>query len=151
MRAGLRRLANLIREQLAQGVDARRLALTCAVGVSCGSFPLIGFTTLMCLGFGFALRLNQPILQAVNFAMGPAQLLLIPVFGYAGMKIGRPLDVDPHPQAIIAAFTNGPAAFLRTYGELGLRAVLVWAATVPLMALVAYKMSLRALGRLGAA
>ena len=136
------RLKALLYEQLAQGVDPRKLALTCAVGISCGSFPLIGFTTLLCLGFGVALKLNQPLLQALNFLMGPIQLVLIPVFGYAGMKLGRPLNVDPHPQAIVQSFAAGPAEFLKTYGELGLRAVLVWALTVPILAAVIYKFSL---------
>ena len=143
----MNRLRQVLYGQLALGTDRRKLALTCAVGVSCGTLPLLGLTTVLCLICGFLFKLNQPILQAINFVMIPVQLLLIPVFGFAALKLGRPLAVDPHPEAIIRAFAAGPADFLRVYGELGLRAVAAWALSVPLLAGVVYNLSLKWLAK----
>lgn len=140
-----------IAEQLAAGADPHRLALSLACGATLGAFPLIGFTTLLCLGAGWWLRLNQPLLQTVNYFMGPLQLALIPVFGYAALKLGRPLNVDPHPAAIASAFARDPREFLAAYGELGARAVLVWAVTAPPAGWCIYRAALRTLQRGGRA
>ncbi len=137
-----------VRAQLLKGADSRGLAITCAMGVSLGAFPLIGTTTVLCLIAGLALGLNQPVLQTVNYLMAPVQLALIPVFGFAGMHLGSPLNVDPNPATIVAEFLKSPSGFLVVYGELGLRAVAVWGVTAPIGGFVVYRLCLSTFRRL---
>jgi len=65
---------------LKQGVSPRRLALTLALGFAIGCIPVFGVPTLLCAGLALALRLNQPAIQAANYAAMPLQLALIVPF-----------------------------------------------------------------------
>src|SRR6185369_3211353 len=62
-----RRIIAPLRALLTQGVTPDQLAFTLAVGTACSLVPFLGFTTLLNLGVGLWLRLNQPILQTVNY------------------------------------------------------------------------------------
>ena len=82
-----RRLLDPLRRQLVQGVTPRKLAATLAVGTVCSLFPFLGFTSLLNLAVGIALRLNQPLLQGWNQLLGPLQLPLVGLAG--GLRSGR--------------------------------------------------------------
>jgi uncharacterized protein (DUF2062 family) len=122
-----------IRSQLMQGADASGLALSCGVGAAIAMFPIFGVTTLLCLIVGLIFRLNQPTLQAVNYAMAPVQLLLIPIFGYAASRLGHEAPIDINPASMISSFMSGPLPFIRTYGVLGLKAIFLWSLVAPLV------------------
>jgi len=70
---------------LRQGMSPRRLALTQALGFAIGCIPVIGVPTLLCAGLALLLGLNQPAIQAANYAAMPLQLILIVPF----MRLGR--------------------------------------------------------------
>jgi uncharacterized protein (DUF2062 family) len=70
---------------LRQGVSPRRLALTIALGFAIGCIPVLGVPTLLCAALALLLRLNQPAIQAANYAAMPLQLLLIVPF----MRLGK--------------------------------------------------------------
>jgi uncharacterized protein (DUF2062 family) len=70
---------------LRQGVTPRRLALTLALGFAIGCIPVIGIPTVLCAGLALALRLNQPAIQAANYAAMPLQILLFVPF----MRLGK--------------------------------------------------------------
>lgn len=69
---------------LKQGLTPHDLALTVAIGVTMGIFPVLGMTTILCTLAAVTLRLNLPALQSVNWAMSPVQLLLLIPFTHAG-------------------------------------------------------------------
>ncbi len=48
--------------QLAQGTTPAKIAQAIAFGVTTGVFPLLGTTTVLALGVGVLLKLNQPVL-----------------------------------------------------------------------------------------
>ena len=72
-----------------QGITPDKIALTFAVGSACSLFPFLGFTSLLNLGAGLWLRLNQPLLQTLNQVLGPLQLLLILVYVRLGEWLWR--------------------------------------------------------------
>jgi len=79
---------------LQQGITPRKLAITCALGVVLGLFPVFGVTTLLCLAAAMIFRLNIPIIQLVNYLAAPLQLLLIVPF----IKLGAfMLRLKPFP------------------------------------------------------
>jgi uncharacterized protein (DUF2062 family) len=75
---------------LRQGVSPQRLALTLALGFAIGCIPVIGVPTLLCAALALALRLNQPAIQAANYAAMPLQLVLIAPFVRLGGKLLAP-------------------------------------------------------------
>ena len=126
-----RRLLGPLRAQLTQGVTPDRLALTVAVGTACSLLPFFGFTTLLNLAVGLRLRLNQPILQTVNYLLTPVQLSLILVYVRAGEFIWR---AEPMPLSIptlVTSFRADPLSFLENFGLTGIHAATAWLLSVP--------------------
>jgi uncharacterized protein (DUF2062 family) len=142
-----RRLIHPVKLQLLQGISPRSLALACALGVGLGAFPLFGTTTGLCLIVGVSFKLNQPVLQAVNYLMSPFQLLGIPFFArYGCIFTGSPM-VSINPQQILNEFHTDMPMFLAKYGWIGLHAILAWALIIPWVALVVYGVSFLAFKR----
>jgi hypothetical protein len=76
-----RRIARPIVELLRQGVTPEKMALSLALGVALGVFPVVGSTTALCALVAFIWRLNLPAIQIVNYFVYPLQIaLLIPFF-----------------------------------------------------------------------
>ena len=72
-----RRVVDPIVAQLTQGLTPKKIALTIAIGSSIAMFPILGTTTLICLIVGVFMKLNQPIIQAVNVACTPIHIPFI--------------------------------------------------------------------------
>lgn len=85
-------MARPIVDLLRQGVTPEKLALSIALGVALGVFPVIGTTTALCALAALILRLNLPAIQIVNYFVYPLQIaLLIPFF-----RLGEKLFGAPH-------------------------------------------------------
>ncbi|MFP5358176.1 MAG: DUF2062 domain-containing protein [Gammaproteobacteria bacterium] len=140
---------NPLRDQLRQGVTPAKLALTLALGLTLGIFPLLGITTVLCALLAVWLRLNQPVIQLVNYAAYPVQLLLLIPFYRAGERL---FGADPVPifsvADLVARFNAGPWQFVLDYGLVGLYGVVVWLLLAPLLGLLIYALSLPLLRRL---
>jgi uncharacterized protein (DUF2062 family) len=81
-----RRIRALLLVLLTQGAPPDSIALALSVGAVCSVFPFLGLTSLLNLGAGFWLRLNQPLLQTLNQLLGPVQLAMI--IGYVRLGGG---------------------------------------------------------------
>ncbi len=144
-----RRVVGPLLVQLTQGVTPDRIALTVAVGTACSLLPFLGFTSLMNLGVGLWLRLNQPILQTLNQLLGPVQLALILGYVRVGEKIWR---AEPMPLSIgilLKAFKDDPWAFVQRFGWTGVHAATAWALSAPLIVATLYYGLRPVLRRLG--
>ena len=85
------------------GVSAETIALSAAIALLLGVFPVYGFPTLFCAVAAVLFRLNLPAMQAVNLLSSPLQLALLAPFARLG---GRMLPLpDPmlHGGAQLAA------------------------------------------------
>ena len=133
-----RRIVAPLRAQLTQGVTPDRLALTLAVGTACSLLPFLGFTSLLNLGVGLWLRLNQPILQTLNQLLGGLQLALILVYVRAGEFIWRSSHLPLSLAQLTAAFRADPWGFARRFGWTGVHAGTAWLLSVPLIVAAIY-------------
>jgi uncharacterized protein (DUF2062 family) len=70
-----------------------------AAGLVLGVFPMLGATTLLCVGAAFAFRLNQPAMQLVNYLAYPLQLALLIPFIRLGERL---FGVRPMPLSLPA-------------------------------------------------
>ena len=135
--------------QLRQGITPDKLALTMAVGAMAGTFPVLGSTTILCLSLGALLRLNQPILQAVNHACYPLQLILIPVFIRLGERIYHAPPLPFSIPQLLGKFRSAPLPFFREFSSTFGHCITAWALFAPIAGGLIYR-SMRPLLRAAA-
>ena len=123
------RVRSVVVGQLVQGVTPKALALTISLGMVLGIFPILGSTTLLCGLAAWGLKLNQPVIQVINFVIAyPLHLaLLIPFYA-----AGQALFGQPAMALSIVGLTRelhhlGVMGFVTMYGLVALRGIVVWA------------------------
>jgi uncharacterized protein (DUF2062 family) len=120
--------------QLTQGSSPEKLAWTIALGIVLGVFPIMGATSLVCLGLGWMLKLNQPILHIFKSAVYPLHLALILVFIRLGERLhGVPLISFSIPE-LLAKFNADPLQFARDFGMAAWHGVTAWLLIAPVAA-----------------
>lgn len=137
-----RRFVDPIVAQLTQGLTPHKIALTIAVGSAIALFPILGTTTLLCLIVGIFLRLNQPIIQAVNYACTPIHLPFI----FYSFKWGEQLFGVTHPRLEMRVMRRmlieHPAQFVHDYGATAVHAIVFWAVCMPFWITAVYYVAL---------
>lgn len=134
-----------IRSLLTQGLSPRLLALSLAVGLVVGIFPVLGTTTVLCTLFAAALRLNLVAVQTVHFLMTPVQLLLIIPFVRVGEWV---LGRAPQPLSIsegLALIAQGAVNAVAVLWDAILHAMLGWLLLGPVLLAVVYVVLAQAL------
>ena len=136
-----------IRAQLTQGLSPEKIALTVAVGLCIAVNPVVGTTTVLCFVAAWALRLNQPVIQAINWSSYALQLLLIFPFIRLGERIFR---APPETRSLERARRDGegrPAEDGRhARRDIG-HAFVAWLVAAPLLVAAIYFATLPALRR----
>jgi uncharacterized protein (DUF2062 family) len=133
---------SVIVQQLTQGLSAEKIALTIAVGLVIAINPVIGTTTIGCFVAAWALNLNQPIIQVINWSSYALQLLLIFPFIRLGEWIFR-APPERRTFAELAAMTKAnPIDSLATLGMTILHAVVAWILVAPFVLGAVYAASL---------
>jgi uncharacterized protein (DUF2062 family) len=123
---------------LKAGMSYRKVALTIALGMVFGIFPIVGTSTVLCAVAALALRLNLPIIQIVNYAVYPLQIILLAPFLAAGAWLfGDPRAVD-FDGAFIASMQNDPWGSLASLWDMILYAVAVWMVVSPIIVMIIY-------------
>lgn len=134
-----RRILEPVIRQLKQGTTPRMIAISIAAGAVLGIFPILGSTTLLCAVIAAVFRLNQPVIQVINYLIYPVQIALLFGFYRAGEKLFRQ---DPVPLLSItelnARFWAAPGQFFIDYGTVALYGVAVWALLAPLLFALLY-------------
>ena len=125
-------------ELLRQGVTPEKMALSLALGMALGVFPVLGTTTALCALAAFAWRLNLPAIQIVNYFVYPLQLaLLIQFFGAGERLFGArhlPLSVAQIGAMVRASFWGATRLLWTTIWH----AAVVWCLIAPLFVTLAY-------------
>jgi uncharacterized protein (DUF2062 family) len=133
-----RRLVRPLLNLLRQGVNPEKIALSVALGVMLGVFPVLGATTALCALAAFAWQLNLPAIQVVNYFVYPLQIaLLIPFF-----RLGERLFRAPHlplsvPQIYAMIHANMGNA-IRLMWTTTWHAIVVWCLVAPVCAAAIY-------------
>jgi uncharacterized protein (DUF2062 family) len=143
-----RRVVTPVLDQLRQGITPRKLALSLAIGVVVSVMPVLGVTTLVALGFSFALRLNHPAVVASNYAAYPLQILLYIPFFRAGAWVTRGPAVPFSLDQIEAELAAGVWPTVVKYAGANARAVVAWLVVAPLATFLLYRIFLPLLARL---
>ncbi|MGD1968417.1 MAG: DUF2062 domain-containing protein [Desulfobacterales bacterium] len=132
------RITGLIRAMLKEGVSLHKIALCLAVGVTLGIFPVLGMTTLLCTLAAFALRLNLPAIQLVNFVVYPVQLILLAPFYSAGSWLFNQGSNHVSGESLIFLLKNDFWGSMTSLWNLTLYAIFTWAVICPFIILILY-------------
>ncbi len=119
--------------QLAQGTTPAKIAQAIAFGVTTGVFPLLGTTTVLALGVGILLKLNQPVLQVFRELTYPVQLASILFFMRAGESLFGAEHVPLSIPTMMDRFFAAPGQFMKEFGMIGLYGVVVWLLLAPVL------------------
>ncbi|CAM2873550.1 DUF2062 domain-containing protein [Rariglobus hedericola] len=127
-----RRFGDPVMALLTQGVTPDKVASTVAVGTAASLFPFLGFTTTLNIIIGFWFRMNQPLLQAVNYLLAPLHIVMILVYVRVGEWIWRSSE-DPFSIGdLISSFRHDTfREFLHRFGWAGVHAFTAWVISVP--------------------
>jgi uncharacterized protein (DUF2062 family) len=128
--------------QLTQGITPEKIALTVAVGSSIAMFPLLGTTTLLCLLAGIFLKLNQPIIQVVNYLCTPLHIWFI----FSSLHWGERMFGATHSRLATRAMREmlmtHPLQFMQVFSVNILHACFVWAIIAPFWGTAVYYVAL---------
>jgi uncharacterized protein (DUF2062 family) len=138
-----RRFKDPVLNLLTQWVTPDTMAFKLARGTGLSLFPFFGFTTLLNAVVGVWLRLNQPLLQTLNYVLSPVHLAMILVYVRLGEWIWRDPPLPLSVPVLVQSFREQSLLeFLQRFGWAGIHAFTAWAVTLPLLIL-----GLRALAR----
>ena len=132
------KVADPIVKQLTQGLSPENIALTVAVGLTIAVNPVVGTTTILCFAAAWALGLNQPIIQAINWSSYALQLLLIFPFIRLGEKIFRAEPETRTLQELVAMAKADAFGTISKLGETIGHAVVAWLLVAPLLTAAIY-------------
>jgi uncharacterized protein (DUF2062 family) len=145
------RVVGLLIAQLQQGISPQKIALTVALGICFSAFPIIGATSLLCFTFGLWLRLNQPIIQLVNWLGSPLQLGLLLMFVRLGEWLMRAQRVSFSIPELFAKFHASPTKFFQEFGLTGVHGIIGWLVVAPFAGVLLYYLFLPMTKKLAAA
>ena len=129
---------SLILAQFTQGFTPQKITLTIALGFNLGIFPIFGATSTLCAIAGIGLKLNQPVIQLVNWLVSPLQLAMILVFVRIGEWVARAQPVSFSIPELFRKFHDSPAQFLQEFGLTGLHGIIAWLVIAPFLTALAY-------------
>ena len=142
------RVVALIVAQFTQGFTPQKIALTIALGLNLAVFPILGSTTLLCALVAFCLKLNQPVIQLVNWLAYPLHLMLLLGFVRIGEWLMRAPPVPFSIPELLRKFNESPGKFMQEFGMTGVHGIVAWLLIAPLAAALIYFLLLTPLKKL---
>ncbi len=133
---------------LKQGISYRKIALSIALGVSLGIFPVLGTSTILCVVAAVIFRLNLLAIQLVNYLVYPLQLLLLIPFFRAGELLLSDARVTVTLNTVVESFKADWLEALNLLWETLMHAAVVWLLISPILTLLMYHLLKPALRRL---
>lgn len=121
---------------LRQGTTPTKLAVTLAIGICIGCFPVLGTTTVFCIVVAFLFRLNQAAIQVGNYLAFPLQLLLTIPFLRLGERIFHAGHLPLAPDQLLSMARRSPHETAKAFVVGQGHAIVAWALVAPIAALL---------------
>ena len=141
-RVVVRVVAPIVR-QFRQSVTPEQIALTIALGLAIGVFPILGATTILCAIAAVVLRLNQPIIQLVNYVAYPAQLVTLIPFYRAGESLFNRPHLPLSIPMLMDRFRDDAGKFFSDFGIVAVYGILVWCLIAAIYFAITWAISVR--------
>ncbi len=130
--------AAAIVDQLTQGLSPDRVAMTVAVGLCIAIIPIVGVTTILSFAAAWALRLNQPVIQFINWTSYPLQLLLILPFIRMGERLFHAPRLRLSVAELVAFAKTDPWGAIATLWTTLWHAATAWAILTPFLGILIF-------------
>ncbi len=115
--------------ELRQGATPAGVSAAVCVSFAIAIVPVIGVTTVGCVVAGRIFRLNHVVMQVVNHASYPLQLLLLVPFVRLGETLVGAAPLALSPSALVDEFNRSFGGFVAKFGMAYLHGLLGWALT----------------------
>jgi uncharacterized protein (DUF2062 family) len=142
------RVVTLVIAQLMQGVTPQKLALSIALGFGLGVIPILGVTTALCAIAAIRLRLNQPIIQLINWLVYPLQLAWLVIFVRIGEWLMHAPQMPLSLPIVIETFRDSPGKFFQEFGLAALHGLVAWLFIAPFLTAITFSVLVPPLKRL---
>jgi uncharacterized protein (DUF2062 family) len=133
-----RKLVVPIIDLLRQGITPEKIALSLAIGICVGVFPVVGTTTALCTLAAIVFRLNLPAIQLVNYLVYPLQLALLIPFIRFGEILFRAPHVSLSLTVIVESIKRSAWQATKTYWTSGWHAMIAWCLVGPVSICIIY-------------
>src|SRR5437899_12049432 len=133
-----RKLLLPIVDLLCQGITPKKIALSLAIGICLGVFPVIGSTTILCTLAAIVFRLNLTAIQLVNYFVYPLQLALLIPFIRFGEVLFRSPHVTLSLTIIFESIKRSAWQTIKTYWTSAWHAMIAWCGVGPLAIWILY-------------
>jgi uncharacterized protein (DUF2062 family) len=134
-----RHLVQPIVALLTQGVSPQKIALSLAVGLVVGIFPVLGTTTALCALAAVALKLNLPAVQLVNYVAYPLQFACLLPFIRSGEFLFRAKPINLSMPQMLEMAKADIAHAISILWVTALHAAAVWILVAPLLVFFLYR------------
>ena len=121
-----------------KGTSSKKIALGVSLGIILGIFPVLGSTTVLCTAAAIIFRLNQPMIQLVNYAVYPLQLMLLSFFYGVGNWLFNDHNYLSFGTHVVGMLQDDLWGSLAALWDMTLFAVLLWILIGPVLAVVLY-------------
>jgi uncharacterized protein (DUF2062 family) len=135
-----RRLVAPIVALLTQGITPEKIALSLALGIVVGIFPVLGSTTVLCAAAAVIFGLNLPAIQLVNWLIYPMQLVMLVPFIRMGEKLFRAAPMQFSLVQILAMVRADPPHAVSTLWLAEVHAICAWLLAAPAAIFLLYMM-----------
>lgn len=123
---------------LKEGMSIEKIALGVSMGMVLGIFPVLGSTTILCAAAAILFRLNQLLIQLVNYAVYPLQLFLMAFFYGVGNWLFNDQNSIFSGTHVVGMIQDDMWGSLAALWDMTLFAVLLWILTGPVLAVILY-------------
>lgn len=122
-----RRIVLPVLALLRMGATPQKLAWSIALGLVIGINPLLGSTTLVCLGLAAAFKLNLAASQLANHLMYPLEVVLVIPFLRLGAAVFHTAPIPLSPKTIFFEARREPVALIKSLWLWEWHALVLWA------------------------
>ena len=143
-----KRIIRPIMALLKQGVTPEKIALSLALGIVLGIFPVLGSTTLLCALAALLLKLNLPAIQIVNYMVYPLQLAFLLPFYRAGEWLFNAEHLPISVKEIMAMIDKDVWKAILFLWDTTVHAIGAWFLVGSIMTLILYTLLRPAISRL---
>ena len=121
-----------------KGLSIEKIALSVSLGMVLGIFPVLGSTTVLCAAAAIIFRLNQPLIQLVNYAVYPLQLMLLTFFYGFGNWLFNDNNLLFSETPVVGTLQDDMWGSIAALWDMTLFAVLFWILIGPVLAVILY-------------
>tara|TARA_A100001015_G_C14815150_1_gene642389 strand:+ start:209 stop:691 length:483 start_codon:yes stop_codon:yes gene_type:complete len=129
----LRQLKQTLGKQLTQGLGVHDCQRATGMALTISIFPILGISTPVNTGAAYLLRLNQPVVLAINFTTGPLKLAMIYPFLRFGEWIFKAEPLSLSLYELTERFATDWREMLIEFSASFMHATVGWLVCAPLL------------------